>query len=108
LGVKLWSRIDTGLCLIEKETVDLDFCDRALAQTTLLRGKVGLVEQSLYTLCASRGGKGGLLSPKYEVSKAKNAGPETVARHYTGASRDRFYAEGLPRLEPLLLSGEEE
>lgn len=110
MSVKLWSRVNTGLCLIEKGTVDPDFCDRALAQTTMLRSRerVSDVEQALYTLCASRGGKGGLLSTEYEVSKAKNAHPDTVARHYTGTSRDRFYAEGLPRLELVLLSSEKE
>jgi hypothetical protein len=73
----------------------------------MLRGRIAGVEQSLYTLCASRGGKGGLLSAKYEVSTRKIAGPESVARLYTGAARDRFYTEGLPRLAPVLLSEDE-
>ena len=103
LEVKLWPKVNTGLCLITKSAMDLDFCDRVLAQTSILRGHIWRIEQTLYALCASRAGKGGLLPPEYEVSLRKRASPDAVARHYVGAVRDRFYSEGVARLHGVLL-----
>jgi len=59
-------------------------------------------------LCAARHGKGGLLPRKYEVSLGKDAAPDAVSRHYVGAVRDRFYAEGLERLNTVLFPREED
>jgi hypothetical protein len=105
LGVKLWRKVNSGLCLINKPAIDLEFCERALGETSILKGHIWRIEQTLFALCASRG-KGGLLPPTYEVSLGKNAAPGAVARHYVGAVRDRFYGEGLKRLRGVLLSGE--
>jgi hypothetical protein len=102
LEVKLWPKVNSGLCLIYTPAIDFDFCDRALAQTGILRGHIWRVEQTLYALCASRHGKGGLLSQHYEVSLRRRSSPGAVARHYVGAVRNRFYAEGLSRLKDLL------
>lgn len=107
LSIKTWAKVSTGLCLITTPTIDFDFCDRALAQTSMLRKRIERVEQTLYMLCASRAGKGGLLSADYETSPRKSASPEAVARHYAGASRDRFFGEGLARLHQVLLHREE-
>jgi hypothetical protein len=98
LGVKLWSRVNTGLCLLWKPAIDLDFCDRALAETSILRGHLWRVEQTLLALCASRHGQGGLLPKRYEVSLGRHAAADAISRHYVGAVRDRFYGEGLKRL----------
>jgi hypothetical protein len=101
--VKLWRKVNSGLCLLTKATIDLEFCERALGETSILKGHVWRIEQTLFALCASRG-KGGLLPPIYEVSLGKYAAPDAVARHYVGAVRDRFYGEGLKRLRGVLLS----
>jgi hypothetical protein len=106
LDVKIWPRVNSGLCLIHKPAIDPDFLDRALAETSILRGHVWRVEQTLYMLCAARHGKGGLLSKRYEVSLGKEASEDAVSRHYVGAVRDRFYAEGLKRLCGQLLAPE--
>jgi hypothetical protein len=103
LGVKLWSRVSTGLCLFWKPAIDLDFCDRALAETSILRGHLWRVEQTLLALCASRHGQGGLLPKRYEVSLGRQAATDAISRHYVGAVRDRFYGEGLKRLHETLL-----
>lgn len=103
LEVKLWSRVNSGLGLIYKKAIDFDFCDRALAETSLLRGKIGRVEQTLYALCASRHGKGGLLPKRYEVSLGKHSAEDVISRQYGEAVRERFYGEGLTRLAPVLL-----
>ena len=105
LGVKLWRKVNSGLCLINKAAIDFEFCERALGETSILKGHIWRVEQTLFALCASRG-KGGLLPATYEVSLNKNSEPGIVARHYVGAVRDRFYGEGLKRLRGVLLSGE--
>lgn len=106
LGVKIWPRVNSGLCLVHQPAIDPDFLDRALAETSILRGHIWRVEQTLYMLCAARHGKGGLLSKRYEVSLGKSASDDAVCRHYVGAVRDRFYAEGLKRLAAQLLAPE--
>jgi hypothetical protein len=106
LDVKIWSRVNSGLCLIQKAAIDPDFLDRALAQTSILRGHIWRVEQTLYMLCGARHGKGGLLPKRYEVSLGRHASEEVVCRHYVGAVRDRFYAEGIKRLSPQLLAAD--
>jgi hypothetical protein len=106
LGVKIWPRVNTGLCLIHRPVLDLDFMDRALAETSIMRGHIWRVEQTLYMLCAARHGKGGLLPKTYEVSLERNAAEDSVCRHYVGAVRDRFYGEGLKRLRDQLLAAE--
>jgi hypothetical protein len=103
LGIKLWRKVNSGLCLVTKATIDLDFCERALGETSILKGHIWRIEQTLFALCASRG-KGGLLPPTYEVSLGKYAAPDAVARHYVGAVRDRFFGEGLKRLRGVLLT----
>jgi hypothetical protein len=86
-----------------KAAMDLEFCERSLGETSILKGHIWRVEQTLFALCASRHGKGGLLPKSYEVSLAKEASSDGIARHYVGAVRDRFYAEGLKRLRDILL-----
>lgn len=107
LQVPLWPRVNSGLCLLAKSAIDLEFCERALGETSILKGHVWRVEQTLFALCASRYGKGGLLPKTYEVSLAWLATSDAVARHYVGAVRDRFYGEGLKRLRDVLLAPEE-
>lgn len=103
LGVDVWHRVNSGLCLIDGKAVDFDLCERALRETSLMTKHIWLVEQTLFAICASAKGRGGLLPPEYEVTKELFAGPEAVARHYVGAVRSRFYAEGMPRVKKDLL-----
>jgi hypothetical protein len=107
LEVKIWPRVHSGLSLLSKAAIDLDLCDRALAQTSIPRGEAGHVAQTLLMLCAARHGKGGLLPPRYEVSLAKKTAEDAVSRLYVGETRERFFADGLKRLEPVLLSRDE-
>ena len=104
LGVKLWRRVDTGICLLSKAAIDLDFCDRALAQTSILKGTPDRIASTLLTLCASQLGAGGLLPKSYEVSMEGSVAAEAVARHYIGAVRDRFCTEGVSRIRESVLS----
>jgi hypothetical protein len=103
LGVDIWHRVNSGLCLIDRATINLDLCERALTETNLMQKHIWLVEQTLFAICASAVGRGGLLPAEYEVSKARFASPGVVARHYVGAVRNRFYGEGIPRVKKELL-----
>ena len=104
LGVKLWRRVDTGICLLWKKAVDLDFVDRALAQTSVLKGAPDRIASTLLALCASQHNAGGLLPKSYEVSPRRNAASDAVSRRYSGAVRPRFFAEGLKRLRETVLT----
>ena len=90
LGIDVWHRVNSGLCLLDRAAIDLDLCERALRETSLLKGHIWLVEQSLFAICASAQGLGGLLPPEYEVSLERKARPDAVARHYVGAVRQQF------------------
>lgn len=98
----LWPRVNSGLVALHRPCIDLDFCEKALRETSLLKGHIWRVEQTLFALCASRAASGGLLPWTYEVSLDKNKKTDTVARHYVGAVRKHFYREGLPTVAKLL------
>lgn len=102
-GFDLWPRVNSGLCLIAPQTVDLDFCEQILSETPLLQTQAWRVEQTLFALCASRRGQGGLLPPAYEVSFGKRCRRDAITRHYVGAVRQSFYGEGVRRLKKSLL-----
>jgi hypothetical protein len=106
LGVRLWPRVNSGLCLIQRRAIDFGFCDHALGATSILRGHIWRVEQTLFALCASRHGRGGLLPKTYEVTLNRDGSPEAITRHYVGAVRQRFFGEGLKRLRRVLLAPE--
>jgi hypothetical protein len=104
LGVKLWPRVETGICLLSKAAIDFDFCDRALAETSLgSSGDRSRVERTLFALCASRQGEHRLLRKGYESAQHGPLPRGAIARHYTGAARSRFDHEGAERLAPVLL-----
>jgi hypothetical protein len=103
LGIKLWARVNSGLCLLHRPAIDYDFCDRALAETSISSGHVWRMEQTLFALCASKAARGGLLPKTYEVSLGNWSAAGAISRHYVGAVRDRFYSEGLDRLHTTLL-----
>lgn len=104
LGIDLWHCVNSGLCLLERATIDLDLCERALTETSLMKKHIWLVEQTLFAICASASGRGGLLPEQYEVSLSRKARPDAVARHYVGAVRQRFYSDGMPRVKKALLA----
>jgi hypothetical protein len=105
LGIELWSQVNTGLCLLTRDSVsDLAAMEEWLAHPALQDSKVQWrVEQTLLALAASKAGKGGLLPSTYEVSPNRNRHPKSVARHYVGCVRDRFIGEGVKELSDLTL-----
>lgn len=104
-GIELWSKVNSGLCLLNRETVsDLNLMESCLAHPALQVKEVQWrVEQTLLALSASRQNRGGLLPPSYEVSSGQFRRAGCVARHYVGCVRDRFLAEGVFVLSKLLV-----
>ena len=103
LGLELWPRVNSGVCLLCREAISLDFCERVLTETSALAGHFWRVEQTLFALCASRTQCGGLLPPAYEVSLGACMRSDAISRHYVGAVRNRFWSEGVRRLKRKLL-----
>lgn len=101
-GVKPWPRVHSGLGLLQRRALDLDFCDRVLAQTSILKGDPRRAETTLFALCASRRGHGGTLPRRYEIATARSLAKDAAARLYEGSTRNRFIVEGIPRVRPKL------
>lgn len=97
LGIRLWPRVNSGLCLLVRESIT----DTAAMESWLERDELQnpdtqwRVEQTLLALSASRTDCGGLLPGCYEVSPRRHCATGCVARHYVGCVRDRFYGEGV-------------
>jgi hypothetical protein len=104
LGFELWSQVNSGLCLLHKDAIRFSNFEQWLELGAIKNGIAWRTEQTLLALGASRHGKGGLLPEIYEVSLGKTRSNQAVARHYVGAVRDRFYAEGIPDLKGQLLN----
>jgi hypothetical protein len=95
LGVKMLENLNSGLCALRSDFLDLDLMERALANTPLIDApRRWTVEQTLFAILAGqRNSK--LLPSRYLVSSEKRATKTTIMRHYVGKVRDSFYAEGL-------------
>lgn len=104
LKISLWPNVNTGLCLLERQTVrNLGAMEEWLGHPALQNPKMQWrVEQTLLALCASQAGVGGLLPNEYEVSPHKNRRPGSISRHYVGCVRDRFFSEGILSLRDAL------
>ncbi len=104
-GIELWPRVNSGLCLLTRASVsDLDAMESWLSLPELQNPDTQWrVEQTLLALSASRTGRGGLLSPDYEVSTARHRRSDCITRHYVGRVRDRFLSEGVTHLAPRLI-----
>lgn len=98
LGVKLAPRVNTGIMLFPRESLDLTRCEDYLAHPDVARPS-GWIEQTLYALCASEQGRVTFLPDSYLVSLEEADGlDDLVVRHYAGPSRPLLTSEGMPRL----------
>ena len=95
-GVDLIKRFNSGLGLIHKESLRLDWIEEFLELPGILEGHFWRIEQTLQALCSSRFGVE-LLPEPYDIrlSDGINNPP---CRHYVGAIRPLFYSEGIRRL----------
>ena len=95
-GIKAAQRINAGLSVIRRQSVDFTLVERWLACPKLSQ-EIWLTEQTLHALCAGVNGVE-LLPKTYLVSTAPGLPPGTVCRHYPGVSRHLLYDEGMPWL----------
>jgi hypothetical protein len=98
MGFDLRPCINSGLAVVERQSIDLSRCDEYLRHEELML-KSGLIEQTLYALAASEHGAVAYLPTSYLVSLRPGIGFEgIIARHYAGPSRHLLMSEGMPRL----------
>lgn len=94
-GFDLIERFNSGLGLIHKASLNLDWLEEFLALPNIL-GHFWRIEQTLYALCSSRFGVE-LLPPTYEVHLEGNING-SPCRHYVGKIRHLMYSEGIQHL----------
>lgn len=93
-GVTLPPRINSGLGLVQRDSLRLDWLEEFLALPGI-DSHFWRQEQTLLALCSARFGVD-LLPPEYDVRL--DAAPPGPVRHYVGAIRSRFFSEGIARL----------
>lgn len=106
----IWERVNSGLCLLQKQTVSLPRCEEFLAKFASRARHYMFLEQTLLAISASAGGAGGLLPPQYEISWENFRRRDGVCRHYVGPFKDDvFFLEGVVTLWwRMLVSGRRE
>ncbi|MEP0918335.1 hypothetical protein NC981_16015 [Leptolyngbya sp. DQ-M1] len=94
-GFELTDRFNSGLGLIHKASLNLDWIEEFLALPDII-GHFWRIEQTLYALCSSRFGVE-LLPSAYDVhlEGGINGAP---SRHYVGKIRHLMYSEGIRQL----------
>jgi len=99
VGKAVMPDCNSGVGVIEKESIDLETIERALEETEVLRRWRHVLEQSLYALLSTRQGFG-FFPPTYQVDMGGGLPPrETVCSHYVATARYRFYSAGIRWLE---------
>ena len=101
-GFAILPRINSGLGIVRRGSMPLDWIEEFLGIPGLAEGHFWRIEQTLFALCATRFG-GALLPADYRVRLGRAGGGGPV-RHYVGAIRHQMYAEGMRRLAPRLLA----
>ncbi|HEY5706496.1 MAG TPA: hypothetical protein VIS96_13070 [Terrimicrobiaceae bacterium] len=103
LRMKIWQRVNTGICLMPKSAISLDLGERLIAAFETNAHHPQFFEQTLYALMASALDKGGMLPPTYNINWGYLRAPGSICRHYVGAFKhDLLYIEGAPSLLALL------
>jgi hypothetical protein len=93
LGVQLAPEVNCGIMAFARDAVSLDRCESFLERLALPTYD-GLIEQTLYALCASERGRVQYLPRDYVVSLRPGLDGVT-ARHYAGSSRPLLTTEGM-------------
>ncbi len=101
-GVSLLKEVNTGIVCAPAGALTLDRLEEWLGKVDLWNQDRWFIEQTLYALAASVWGRSEFLGPEYVMDLAPWCGPDAVARHYVGAIRHQFYAEGIGRVDKLL------
>ena len=103
LRMKIWERVNTGICLMPKSAVSLELSERLITAFEASAHHPQFFEQTLYALMASALNKGGMLPATYNINWGYLRAPGSICRHYVGAFKhDLLYIEGAPSLLALL------
>jgi hypothetical protein len=94
-GFDLIERFNSGLGLIHKASLNLDWIEEFLSLPDIM-GHFWRIEQTLYALCSSKFGVE-LLPPAYDVHLDGGIN-DSPSRHYVGAIRHLMYREGMRHL----------
>lgn len=95
--VNLIERFNSGLGLIHRESLRVEWLEEFLALPGLVEGHFWRIEQTLFALCSSRFGVE-LLPKEYDVHLAPGI-DGAPCRHYVGAIRHLLYGEGIRHLK---------
>ncbi len=95
LGFSCPPRINSGLGLIHRGSIRLDWVEEFLALPGI-DGHSHQIEQTLIALCSAKYGFQ-MLPPEYDV-RLDQIAPGAPSRHYTGPIRHLMYREGVQRL----------
>lgn len=94
-GVRLIERFNSGLGVIQRDSMRLDWIEEFLALPGIV-GHFWRIEQTLYALCSSRFGTE-LLPAEYNVRLSSGI-DGSPSRHYVGSIRHLMYGEGISHL----------
>jgi hypothetical protein len=95
LGFKVLPRINSGLALIHRQSLDWATIEAFLALPGII-GHFWRIEQTLFALCSSKFGVEHL--PKEYSVHLDGAADGKPCRHYVGAVRHQMYREGIRKL----------
>ena len=95
LGIEMVERINSGLGLIHRASMDFEHVERLLAIPGIL-GHFWRIEQTVYALASMLHGYE-MLPPEYDVYRGEGLG-DRPSRHYVGEIRNLMYTEGMRRL----------
>jgi hypothetical protein len=96
IGHELLPLINSGLGLVQKDSLRVDWCEEFLGLPGILDGHFWRIEQTVIALCSSRFGAE-LLPEEYTLHLGRGIGNRPF-RHYVGRIRHLMYCEGIRTL----------
>lgn len=96
-GVKMIEDINSGLGIIQRGTLNIDWIEEWLGDAELVAGHPHRIEQTLIAVCCCRAGYE-MLPAEYDVHAGRSNFSNPV-RHYIGPVRPLMYTEGMPRIK---------
>ncbi|HEY5814257.1 MAG TPA: hypothetical protein VIT23_16580 [Terrimicrobiaceae bacterium] len=104
LRMKIWERVNTGICLMPKSAISLELSERLITAFETKAHHPQFFEQTLYAVMASALNRGGMLPSTYNINWGYLKAPGSICRHYVGSFKhDLLYIEGAPLLLALLV-----
>jgi hypothetical protein len=96
IGHDVQPRVNTGLGLVHRGSINWEWTEEFLALPGIVAGHFWRIEQTLFALCSSRYGVE-LLPQEYDLRLEPGIG-DRCFRHYNGLIRHLMYREGIARL----------